>query len=134
MANRSPGEPERSGKSLIALFKMIPSDDSAKLWFEKVYWRGFPFCPLRGTENVQEGVKGSSKMPRCREKECGERFSLRVGTVRESYRISLQKWAIELKRDLNIGQKSAWILARCIRQLMDTGDKSALPFNRGGQS
>ena len=68
---------------------------------------------------------------RCREKECAKRFSVRTGTVVESFKRDFQIWAtaihlltpslkgvssMELHRDLNITQKSAWHLSRRIRQ------------------
>lgn len=144
MAHKAPGKAARNGISLIQLFKMFPDNEAARAWFESVRWGGRPFCPHCGSENVQHGVKSGSMTHRCREKECAKKFSVRVGTVMESSRIPLQKWAIaiylmttslksvssmKLHRDLSISQKSAWFLAHRIREWMDAGDKSSLPLN-----
>lgn len=67
---------------------------------------------------------------RCREKECGKRFSAKTGTVMESSKLGFQVWMIatylmttslksvssmKLHRDLNINQRSAWFLAHRLR-------------------
>ena len=67
---------------------------------------------------------------RCREKECGLKFSVKTGTVMEGSKIGYQDWIIaifqimtnlksvsgmKLHRDLGIMQKSAWFLAQRLR-------------------
>ena len=68
---------------------------------------------------------------RCRERDCGSRFSVRTGTAMEGSKLGYQTWAIaiyllttnlkgvssmKLHRDLGITQKSAWHLAHRIRK------------------
>ena len=71
---------------------------------------------------------------RCWDKECGKRFSLKVGTVMEGSNLGYQTWAIaiyltltskksvssmKLHRDLGIAQKSAWQLVHRIRRAFE---------------
>lgn len=75
---------------------------------------------------------------RCRERECGKRFSAKTGTVMEGSNLGFQTWTIatyllstslksvssmKLHRDLNINQRSAWFLAHRLREaLADQGE------------
>ena len=67
---------------------------------------------------------------RCREKECGKKFSVKTGTVMESSKIGYQDWVLatfeimtslksissmKLHRDLGMTQKSAWFLGQRLR-------------------
>ena len=76
------------------------------------------------------GCKHKTMPYRCREKECGKKFSAKTGTVMESSKIGYQDWIIatfeimtslksvssmKLHRDLGITQKSAWFLAQRLR-------------------
>jgi len=69
--------------------------------------------------------------------DCRSYFSVKVGTIMESSKIPLRKWAIaiyqittslkgvssmKLHRDLKISQTSAWFLNHRIREAMDAGD------------
>ena len=75
-------------------------------------------------------TKNRKPMPyRCRD--CGEYFSVKKGTVMESSKLGLQKWAIaiymmvtgikgtssmKLHRELRIRQSTAWYLMQRIRE------------------
>ena len=67
---------------------------------------------------------------RCREKECGKRFSVKIGSVMEDSKLGYRQWIIamyllstslksvssmKLHRDLGITQKSAWHLSHRLR-------------------
>ena len=128
---KAPGKAFRKGISLIELFQMFPDNATAEAWFAEQRWPdGNPVCPSCGHEDVQTGAAHASQRYRCRQRECGRRFSVKIGTVMEGSNLSCQKWAIaiylvvtslkgvssmKLHRDLRISQKSAWHLAHRIR-------------------
>ena len=134
MAKNAPGKHYRKGLSLVQVLKMFPDNDTARQWFEKKRWGNKPYCPHCGSENVQTGIKHKTMTHRCREKECGKRFSVKVKSVMESSPLDYQTWAIaiyilttdikgvssmKLHRALDITQKSAWFLAHRLRKAWD---------------
>ena len=138
---KAPGKAFRAGISLIELFETFPDNATAEAWFTEQRWPdGQPTCPHCGHDDVQVGAAHASQRYRCRHRECGRRFSVKIGTVMEGSNIKLQKWAIaiylivtslkgvssmKLHRDLKITQKSAWHLAHRIRAAWD-GDMADL--------
>ncbi|MDE2903169.1 MAG: IS1595 family transposase [Chloroflexota bacterium] len=125
-----PGRSYRTGISLQDLFRLFPDDEAAEAWFIKKRWPGGVVCPHCGSTNVQEGAKHPSMPFRCREKECGKRFSTKTGTIMEGSKLGYQTWLVaayllstslksvsstKLARDLNITQRSAWFLAHRLR-------------------
>ena len=140
MAHNAPGKHYREGISLKAVFKMFPDSDTAEAWFAERRWGGTPACPHCGSLNVQSGCKHKTMKYRCREKLCGKRFSVKVGTIMEGSNLDYQTWAIamylmvtnlkgissmKLHRELDITQKSAWHLAHRLRKSLQTSD---MPF------
>ena len=129
MSKRHPGRSEREGISLIELLEMFPNNEAAEAWFESRRWPNGICCPLCGSVRYR-AVKSRKPMPyRC--KDCRRHFSVRLGTVMQSSKLSHQKWAIaiylvatslkgvssmKLHRDLKIRQPSAWHLAQRIRE------------------
>ena len=135
MAQKAPGKHFRKGLSLSELFRLFPDGEMAEKWFADLRWDDDkPFCPHCGCNNVQSGCAHKTMPYRCREKECGKRFSVRTGTVMESSNLAYQDWAIatyliatslkgvssmKLHRDLSITQKSAWHLSHRIRKAFE---------------
>ena len=129
------GREERDGISLVQLFDMFPDDDAARDWFENIRWPNGRACPRCGSV-VTSPVPESKPMPYwC--PDCRKYFSVKIGTVMESSRLGLQKWAIaiyqmmtnlkgvssmKLARDLGIQQKSAWFMMHRIREAMGSED------------
>ena len=128
----------RKKKSLAELSAMFPDDPTAERWFEAQRWpRGNILCPDCGSVDFSRARSRTAKMPyRC--KDCRKYFSVRIGTVMQSSKISLQKWAIaiylvdtslkgissvKLARDLSISQKSAWFMLQRIRESFLGGKK-----------
>jgi len=110
---------------------MFPDDATAEAWFAKQRWSDEPHCPECGSVNVQHPTQHKTMPYRCREKDCGKRFSVRTGTVMQASNLGYQVWAVafylvatnlkgvssmKLHRDLNVTQKSAWHLAHRIRE------------------
>ena len=139
MAYKAPGKHFRKGLSLQALFQKFPNDKVAEQWFAKQRWPDGVCCHYCGSLNVQSGCKHKTMPYRCREKECGKRFSVRTGTAMQSTKMGFQVWAIalyllstnlkgvssmKLHRDLKITQKSAWHLFHRLREGL--GDEASL--------
>ena len=134
---KAPGKSHREGISLIEIMRRFPDDATAEAWFVERRWPDGVHCPHCGSVNVQTGAKHKSMPYRCREKECGKRFSAKTGTVMEGSKLGFQVWMVatyqmttslksvssmKLHRDLNINQRSAWFLAHRLRvALADEG-------------
>ena len=128
MSQNAPGKHFRKGISLIELFEMFPDNETAEKWFESRIWGNDRVCPKCGSSETS--VSAHKKMPyRC--VSCKQFFSVKIGTVMESSKISYQKWAIatyqcatnlkgvssmKLHRDLHITQKSAWFMVHRLRE------------------
>ena len=129
------GKHYRQGISLLKLFEMFPDEAAARSWFESIRWPEGRTCAKCGSSNTQE-VKDEKPMPYwCTD--CRSYFSVKMGTVMQSSKLPLRKWAIaiyqfttnikgvssmKLHRDLDIAQKNAWHMAHRIRKAMDGGD------------
>lgn len=123
---------------------MFPDDAAAERWFEEARWgeAGKPaYCPHCGCDDKLRAVPSRQPLPYwCGS--CRRNFSVRVGTVMHRSRIPPRKWAIavylwatslksvssmKLHRDLGITQKSAYFMARRLRQAW-----SDMPFGMSG--
>ena len=140
MTQRAPGRSHRQGLTVIELFKMFPDNGAAEAWFEEQRWPDGRFCPDCGSERVAV-VRSRKPMPyRC--KDCRHHFSVRKGTVMESSKVGLQKWAIalymmatglkgtssmKLYREVGIRQGTAWFLMQRIREGFLQGTGKPLP-------
>ncbi len=135
MAQKAPGKAFREGMSIMDAMKMFPDDATAEKWFIEKRWPVGVCCPECGSLNVLTGAKHKTMPFRCREKECGKRFSVRTGTIMESSNLGYQLWAMalyfcltnlkgvssmKLHRDLGITQKSAWHLTHRIRKALES--------------
>jgi len=125
--------------TVIELLRMFPNDEAAEAWFEKQRWPEGRFCPDCGSVNTVP-VKSRKPMPyRCRD--CRNHFSVRKGSVMQSSKLGLQKWAIALYlvstgikgtasmkvyRDLGMRQATAWHLMHRVREAFEDGVD--LPF------
>ena len=133
------GRTERVGITLAQLFDMFPDEDTARKWFEDAIWPNGRACGKCGSVKTQEA--SHAKMHYwCTD--CRSYFSVKTGTVMQSSKLSLRKWAIaiylmtthlkgvssvKLGRDLGISQKSSWHVMHRTREAMRSGD----PLFRG---
>ena len=130
-----PGKSERNGISLIELFEMFPDEQTAREWFESTRWPDGRACAKCGSVQTSP-VPNEKPMPYwC--SDCRSYFSVKTGTVLQSSKLPLRKWAIaiyqittslkgvssmKLHRDLKIRQATAWHLLHRIREAMDGDD------------
>ena len=132
----APGKSHREGMTVKELMQMFPTEDAAQRWFEKQIWRNGRKCPRCGHDKTAECHGDAHPMPyRCYR--CNRYFSVRIGTILERSKVSLQDWAIaiymhltslkgvssmKLHRDLGVTQKTAWFMLQRIRKAFDSDD------------
>ncbi len=132
MTRKGPGKSFRKGITLLELFDRFPDEESAQEWFESIRWpNGLRYRPRCLGRNI---VPATHKTMPYWCSDCRKYFSVKVGSVMESSKIPLRKWAIgfylmatnlkgissmKLHRDLGITQKSAWFMAHRIRKVWE---------------
>ena len=137
MAQNAPGKHYRQGISLIGLTRMFPDNDKAREWFESKRWKDGAYCPQCGSFNVQCNVKHPTQTHRCRDCPKKTFFSVKTGTIMHKSHLDYQTWAIavymfttnlkgvssmKFHRDLDITQKSAWLLVSKLRKAYEVND------------
>ena len=138
MTHSAPGKSDREGMTILELMQRFPTEDAAREWFEQQIWPSGRYCPHCGSTETFGNPASESRPYRC--KACGQHFSVRLGTVMERSKISLQKWAfaiylhltslkgvssMKLHRDIGVTQKTAWFMLQRIRKAWESDD---LPF------
>ena len=134
MAHKSPGKSDREGITMVQLCDMFPDENSAREWFEARVWPAGRHCPRCGSTDTSEA--SHAKMPYwC--PACRSYFSVKVGTVLESSKISLRKWvyaiylhltslkgvsSMKLHRDIGVSQPAAWFMLQRIRKAWEGDD------------
>ena len=137
MAHAAPGKSDREGITMVQLAHMFPTEESAREWFESRVWPDGRHCPRCGSTETSEA--SHAKMPYwC--PACRSYFSVKVGTVLESSKISLRKWvyaiylhltslkgvsSMKLHRDIGVSQPCAWFMLQRIRKAWDCADLEA---------
>jgi transposase-like protein len=111
------------------LLDYFRDDDVCRAYLEQQRWGGTPACPFCGVVDPYRTNRGF----KCREKSCGKKFSVTVGTVYENSKIPLRTWfaaiylctsskkgisSLQASRQLGITQKSAWFLLHRIREML----------------
>ena len=124
----APGKSHREGITLVELMDMFPTEDTARQWFEQMFWNGERCCGHCGS--LRTCKASHAYMPYwC--SDCRSYFSVRTGTLLESSRVPLRKWAIaiyleitslksvssmKLHRDIGVSQPTAWFMLHRIRE------------------
>lgn len=98
-------------------------------YLEQQRWAGTPACPFCGVVDPYRTNRGF----KCREKTCGKKFTVKVGTVYENSKIPLRTWfasiylltsskkgisSLQLSRQLGITQKTAWFVLHRVREML----------------
>lgn len=115
--------------SLIQLFDYFKDEQTCKDYLAKQRWGDTPSCPHCG--NI--GAYVTNRGYKCKAKECQKKFSVITLTVFENTKIPLRYWfaaiylgtnhkkgisSLQLSRDLNITQKTAWFILHRIREML----------------
>jgi transposase-like protein len=137
------------GDPVITELPSACADEKLAVEFmEKQRWGDRPACPHCGSENVYQMM--DSKDPtkrqanfrwRCREKQCHQQFTVRIGTVFEDSRAELRHWcfafwraatskkgvsALEIHRQTGLAYKTCLFMLHRIRHAMDEQDVEPL--------
>lgn len=112
-------------KSMLDLVRTFPTEQSCIDYMEQIIWAGKPISPFDPSSKV---YKCKDNRYKCRN--TGKYFNVRTGTMYDNTKIPLQKWflavwlvtshkkgisSLQLGRDLDITQKSAWFMLQRIR-------------------
>ena len=119
-------------------YKMIPDEEAAVAFAEKRIWGDTPWCPRCGDDNVYRVKNGRPMSHRCRD--CKRHFSVRTGTIMAETNLPIHTWllaihlmhsarkgisSIQLAKELDVTQKTAWFLEHRIREAMAEGNALA---------
>ncbi|RYE18327.1 MAG: IS1595 family transposase, partial [Sphingobacteriaceae bacterium] len=117
-------------KNLIQLLDFFKEEKTCTEYLAKSRWAdNVPCCPHCG--NV--GAYTTNRGYKCKAKECGKKFTVITGTIFENTKISLRYWfgaiylatnhkkgisSLQLRRDLNVTQKTAWFILHRVREML----------------
>jgi transposase-like protein len=116
-------------KTLPQLLDFFKDEETCIAYLEQRRWGDTPACPFCGVVNPYRTNRGF----KCREKACGKKFTVKVGTFYENSKISLRNWfaagylclsskkeisSLQLSRQLGITQKTAWFVLHRFREML----------------
>lgn len=123
-------------KSVLDLIKAFPTEQSCIDHLEAVRWEDGVVSPFDDTSKVYK-CKGNKYQ--C--KNTGKYFNVKTGTIFDNTKIELQKWflaiwlctsykkgisSIQLGKEINVTQKTAWFLMQRIRACFGNNDNEQL--------
>ncbi len=120
----------------MQIMDLFPNDRYAEQWFEDNRWSDGVICPHCGSHNIytRPEEKRKNQPHRCRS--CRYDFSVKTKTLMHKSNIGYRAWAVgiylmttnlkgissmKIHRELDITQKSAWIMMHKIRETFDDG-------------
>jgi hypothetical protein len=121
-------------KSVIELIKAFPDEQTCINHLEQLRWNGNPVSPFDSTSKV---YKCAGNKYKC--KETGKYFNVRTATLFDNTKIELQTWflaiylitghkkgisSLQLAKDLNVTQKTAWFMNHRIRNCFGISEDS----------
>jgi transposase-like protein len=130
--------------SLLNLFKTFPDEQSCIDHFTSIKWANGEYCPHCGSVKVYHF--SDNKTHKCGD--CRKKFSIRIGTIFEDSKISLQKWfmaiylvtshkkgisSIQLGKDIGVTQKTAWFMLYRLRHASQTKSFNNPPLGSSGK-
>ena len=126
--------------SIIKFLDAYPSDEAARLYFERERWGGEVQCVKCGCEGHE--ITTRRGVYQCFADGCRKQFTVRVGTIMESSKVGYRKWLLamylshvhrkgisshQLALEIGVTQKTAWFMGRRIRAACSEAmDDSAL--------
>ncbi|MGC1831369.1 MAG: IS1595 family transposase [Candidatus Acidiferrales bacterium] len=120
--------------TLADLLEKYNGEDKCRAYLEELRWPNGPVCPKCESKKVMR-VGGREGVLRCQD--CNQQFTVTVGTIFHDSHLPLAKWfiavcliceakkgmsALQLKRLLGTGYRTAWYLTHRIRQAMMTAN------------
>ena len=123
-------------KSVIDLIKAFPTEQSCIDHLEIIRWNGNVVSPFDSTSKVWK-----CKNNRYQCKNTGKYFNVKTNTIFDNTKMELQKWflaiwivtshkkgisSLQLGRDLDITQKSAWFMLQRIRNCFGIENNNSL--------
>lgn len=127
-------------KSLLQVLDYFKDENTCIQYLAESRWNDTPSCPHCG--NV--GAYVTNRGFKCKAKECHKKFTVTTGTIFENTKISLRLWfatiylatahkkgisSLQLSRDLNITQKTAWFLLHRVREMLANNAPQMLAGN-----
>src|SRR2546423_11622785 len=121
-------------ETLMEAVRVFSDLDYATRFFASIRWPGGICCPTCGSTNVL--AIPTRRTWECREKHPRRQFSVKVGTVFEDCKLTIDKCLIavwlevncknsissyEVARHLGVTQKTGWFLLHRIRLALHTG-------------
>lgn len=117
--------PDRVAFVAAQMFAMFPDEAAARAWFEPIRWGEDRFCPSCFSPDTKR-VPQAKPMPYwC--SGCHTYFSVRSGTVLQSSRLSLRKWAVGLAL---LSRSPTGISSRQMQRALDIAQSTALSLGR----
>ena len=130
----------RNFKNLEDLANFFNTEKKCHKYLKSILWQKGGYCPFCGSHQIHE-YKSNFKKNRCYS--CKQDFSIRKNTIFDDSRLSLHKWficiylvnsskqgisSLELARQVDITQKSAWLVLQRIKGAFVLNGSNAL-FN-----
>lgn len=117
--------------SLLQVLDFFKDEETCKNYLAEKRWGvdKQPVCPHCGHTHVYTTTRGY----KCANKECYKKFTVISGTIFENTKIGLRTWfaamylctahkkgisSLQLSRDLNLTQKTAWFVLHRIREML----------------
>jgi len=128
---------ETQFKSLLQVIDYFKNEETCISYLANSRWGETPCCPHCGNVGAYKTNRGY----KCKAKECHKKFTVTTGTIFESTKISLRTWfaamylctahkkgisSLQLSRDLNITQKTAWFVLHRIREMLNSNSGEPL--------
>jgi len=125
-------------KSIRELIKAFPDEQTCITHLEQLRWNGNVVSPFDETSKVYKTARGY----KC--KNTGKYFNVRTSTLFDNTKIELQTWfiaiylitghkkgisSLQLSRDLNVTQKTAWFMLQRIRNCFGIDSAETDPDN-----
>ena len=115
----------------MQLFEYFKDEQTCREYLATIRWNGNITCPYADCKHDHVHKFADGKIYKCAK--CKKKFSVRVGTIFEDSKISLQKWfsaiylitahkkgisSLQLHRDLGVTQKTAWFMLHRVRHTL----------------
>jgi len=119
-------------KGIIDFLNRFPNEEACIDYLIEQRWNNKPVCPHCGSDRKIYKIR-KGRILTCAD--CRKQFTVKVGTIFEDSALSLQKWfmavyiltahktgisSIQLSKDINVTQKTAWFMLHRIRHVVKT--------------